>query len=641
MQPRRNFRTPRLLLGCVISITLLLIAIPLTCSTSRAGAATKAATLRIADVPGEAPNYIFPFLTLAYASTANTLFQYMLFRPLYWFGTGSKPVLNERISLARAPVFSDGGRSATITLKTYKWSNGASVTSTDVLFWMNIWHQKPTGSVAWSRGGFSLPTDLASFKITSPTTFTMTFTRPLNRQYVLYNELSAITPIPLTWTRAKLTAAPGSSGCARAPYGTKDAACHAVYVFLSEQSGYDPTNPETTAVTNGALTRYSTNPLWSVVDGPWKLSSYKATGPAIFTRNSHYSGPNSPHYRTVTFEPFTTERAEFDALAAGTIDVGLLPASQVTDPTKAPTQASQALRRGKNNPRLSKAFQLAPVPRWGLEAVLLNFDSNGDTGAAGPILRQSYVRQAMQYSIDQRRIIDSLMKGYGVPDYGPIPVWPQNSYTSSFEKENLNSYYPSRARALLKSHGWKLVAGGPDICESPGSGRKDCGPGIKKGAHLAFTVLVTNTSTENTNIFNAEKGEWATIGIAATPRPLTVNAVLGQLAPCPKGCPWEMVFYGPGEPYKPVFYPVGQANFSPGGGFNVGDFSTNTATKMILKTITTNVDLTEYENYLAKQSPWLWEPVPVTLYEFRNGIQHPALDPLGTNTPATWRPPKS
>ena len=62
---------------------------------------------------------------------------------------------------------------------------------------------------------------------------------------------------------------PNSGGCAAAAYGTADAACAAVYTFLSKQAGYDPANPK---APNNSLSTYATNPLWQVVDGPFHLT---------------------------------------------------------------------------------------------------------------------------------------------------------------------------------------------------------------------------------------------------------------------------------------------------------------------------------------------------------------------------------
>ena len=68
-----------------------------------------------------------------------------MYRPLYWFGNGSKPLLNPSLSLANEPTWS--GNTATITLKHYMWSDGTPVTATDVMFWLNM--LKAVGPTDW------------------------------------------------------------------------------------------------------------------------------------------------------------------------------------------------------------------------------------------------------------------------------------------------------------------------------------------------------------------------------------------------------------------------------------------------------------------------------------------------------------
>src|ERR1035441_101385 len=76
--------------------------------------------------PSVTPNWIFPFASLSYFSTYNlTDFQYLMYRPLYWFGqiSSSNPTFDEQLSLAAAPVYSDGGKTISLSLKGWKFSN--------------------------------------------------------------------------------------------------------------------------------------------------------------------------------------------------------------------------------------------------------------------------------------------------------------------------------------------------------------------------------------------------------------------------------------------------------------------------------------------------------------------------------------
>ncbi|MGD0195574.1 MAG: ABC transporter substrate-binding protein, partial [Candidatus Dormibacteria bacterium] len=76
-------------------------------STSSTGLAVKKTTATFAELPGSQPNYIFPLAALQYFSVANlSQFQYLMYRPLYWFGDNGQVQLNTSLSLADTPVYS-------------------------------------------------------------------------------------------------------------------------------------------------------------------------------------------------------------------------------------------------------------------------------------------------------------------------------------------------------------------------------------------------------------------------------------------------------------------------------------------------------------------------------------------------------
>src|SRR5277367_2630566 len=147
--------------------------------------------------PSTVPNYIFPFDSSTYFSVTNSEdFQYLLYRPLYWFGNGSSPTLNASLSVANAPVYS--GNKITITMKGWKWSDGTAVTAQNVVFWIHM--LQAVASSDWGAfvpGGF--PTNVSDVKATSSTTLTMTMDKAYFPTWFTYNELSQITPMPQAW----------------------------------------------------------------------------------------------------------------------------------------------------------------------------------------------------------------------------------------------------------------------------------------------------------------------------------------------------------------------------------------------------------------------------------------------------------
>src|SRR5580658_8324235 len=98
--------------------------------------AQHAGTITWAEPPGTAPTWILPITTsAAYSVNDTTQFSWELWRPLYWYVNGVAPAEDPAMSLADQPVWSNGDKTVSITLKSnYKWSDGQPVTSQDVLF---------------------------------------------------------------------------------------------------------------------------------------------------------------------------------------------------------------------------------------------------------------------------------------------------------------------------------------------------------------------------------------------------------------------------------------------------------------------------------------------------------------------------
>ena len=611
------------------ALTMGVITVAPTLATSAGAASSSVVTW--AEAPQSPPNYIFPFMGLQFFSVSNiNQFQFLMYRPLYWFGNGTSPNLNPSLSLASNPTYSNNNTTVVVKLKNYKWSNGESVTAQDIMFWMNMLHADKENWADYSSG--ALPDNLKSVTVDSPTQVTFTLTSSTNPYWFTYNELSQITPMPVAWDIAATGAAPGSGGCSAAAYGTADAKCDAVYNFLSKQAGYDPANPEGT---NNSLSTYATNPIWQVVDGPWKLTKFDSSGNITMVPNKTYSGPVKPTISQFKEVPFTTDSAEFNALVSGSIDVGYLPAQNITSPTSDPLNPSE------NNSRLSGNYNIYASPSWAVNYFPYNFNSNANSGNAGPIINQLYFRQAMQTLVDQPLYIKKISKGYGIPTYGPVPVAPKNSFASSYEKSNPYPYNPGKAKSLLSSHGWKVVPNGTSTCQNPGTGSNQCGKGIAKGAKLAFNLEYASGSTSLTQLMNAEKSSWAQAGINITLNSASFNTVLGNAVPCSStesACSWTLENWGGGWIFAPDYYPTGEAIFQTNAGSNSGDYSNTTNDNNIQKTISTNQSLTQYENYLAKQLPVVWQPNSVAVVEVKKSLKNVApFDPLQQLTPERWR----
>ena len=65
-----------------------------------------------AEPPQATPNFILPFYPAQLCSVDNIeQFQFLMYRPLYWFGDNGQVQLNPSLSLADAPVYSSDGKS--------------------------------------------------------------------------------------------------------------------------------------------------------------------------------------------------------------------------------------------------------------------------------------------------------------------------------------------------------------------------------------------------------------------------------------------------------------------------------------------------------------------------------------------------
>src|SRR5579863_5670591 len=288
--------------------------------TSSSGSPTSTApavaggTVRVALPANTTLNWIWPYTPITNANEYNAEgFQMLLYRPLYMFGNnGPSVAVNYPLSLADAPTYSADGLTVTITMKGWKWSNGETVNASDVIFWLNMMKAEPANFYGYVPG--LLPDNLASYSATDANTLVLHLKSPVSSIWFTYNQLAEITPMPAAWDVTAAGAAAGSGGCAADTAADKWAKCTAVWNFLTAQAK----NAKT----------YATNPIWGVVDGPWKLSSFStaASGPVTsFVPNPAYSGSPQPKLAGFTYYAYTDDTTEYTAMKTGQLDVGYIP----------------------------------------------------------------------------------------------------------------------------------------------------------------------------------------------------------------------------------------------------------------------------------------------------------------------------
>jgi peptide/nickel transport system substrate-binding protein len=577
-------------------------------------------TVTYAMQPGGQASYAFPFISVAQAAQFSVYnvndFQYLMYRPLYWFGTGVNPYLNSQLSLAEPPSYS--GHTVTITLKpNYKWSNGESVDAQDVVFWMNMMFAESTSQTnAWiGTTPDGLPGDVTNVRAVSKYVVTMDITSPqYSETWFTNNELSQITPLPTAWDRT----ATGASDCV-----TDVNSCNAVYEYLNSQSS--------------DLASYgTTGSLWQVVDGPWRVKSLDSSGNLTLLFNTRYSGPVAPHHITRLVEvPFTTESAEYnvlqDPVGSQTLDVGYLPT--VDAPVPPP---------GANvgpNPSSLSDYGLTAVYPWEISYYPYNFNNP----AAGPIFSQLYFRQAFQYLVDQEGVINGPMHGYGKVITGPVATYPQTSYLSPALAKDGDPWTLNipAAERLLKDHGWvSQGAGKPLVCGNPGNGPTQCGPGVTAGAALNFTLMYATgiDYMESSARELASNASLAGIQINLDPEPF--NTVTGD-AFDPTNTSWQLAEWGSWT-YDPDYLPTGETLFLGGSANNAGNYNNAQNNSDIGATLQARTPsqfdtaMYTWENYLSGQLPVVYMPNAATLVETIKGLDIGPQNSALMITPEMW-----
>ncbi len=569
--------------GSITSTTGAFGSVPAASGTPTAG------TITWAEPPGSAPTWILPVVPGADFTVYSTSdFSYESWRPLYWTQNGVSPSINQALSLAYTPTYSNGDKTVTIRLKTnYKWSDGQPLTSKDVLFFIDEVRAAVRESGAnWGSysPGLGIPDQVVGASTPNATTLVLNLNKAVNPLWFTDNNLALIQPMPVhAWAKA--------SASGPVLDFTNPADAKAIYDFLAKESGSTGT--------------YATNPLWQVVDGPYRLTAFNnTTGAYTMAPNPSYGGPKSKIVPTLQAIPYTSDTAEFNAVLSHSIDIGYMPQTDVPQ-----------LARVK-----SAGYHVFGYPDWGFTYVNYNFADK--TGDFNNIINQLYVRQALAHLEDEEGYVKAFFHGAGGLAYGPVPAVPVSPYSPTNALTNPYPFSISAAGNLLKSHGWNVVPGGTSTCAKPGTGPGECGSGIPAGTKLAFNVLYINDPA----IFGEQLTDWASdakkVGIAIALQAGTFNHVV-DVADDP-GSPktinqWAMSDYGgfTNDPYPTTF-----GIFNTAGTDNGGFYDNAEANKLINASVTGgNPNAVKAEaSYLTQQQPSLFQPNPDNIIVWKDNV---------------------
>jgi peptide/nickel transport system substrate-binding protein len=560
-----------------------------------AGAIQNGGTVTFALPTDSTPNYIFPlFGPSSYLSYNIYDVQDLLWTPLYWYGQTGSVTLDTSLSLAKPPVYEDGDTAVKITLNKAEWSDHVPVTSRDVEFWINLVKAEKDNYGAYSPGGF--PDDIKSVTLDGPSALTLSLSAAYNPQVFTYGQLSLLTALPQqAWDKTSATGKVGN-------YDMTTAGAKAVYNFLNGQSKDQST--------------WAKNPLWKVVDGAWTLASYTAEGQATFVPNKAYVGPDKPHISKLIEEPFTSDVAELDAVRAGTVDYGYLPAEDVKQ---------EASFR-------SAGDTVSTWSNWASYYFVLNYTD----AKTKPILSELYVRQALQSLIDQPAWIKDFWGGAASPTYGPTPITPPSDFVSAAERVNPYPYSPAHAKELLSSHGWKVVPNGATTCVKPAL----CGTGIKAGEGISLSLYTISGQLAQQEEVQSLQSEMAEVGIKTTLHIEPIDSYYSTIIACKPhaSCPWDIAANGWG--FWPSPYPDPSIFLGTGSEGNNGSYS-SAALDALFERSKHAASLGDYydaENYARVQLPVLWDPTPPNQISVISPKLHGVLpqNPTVAITPQLW-----
>ena len=590
--------------------------------TADIGTPVSGGTAYWAEQPLSPPNYIFPLVSGAYYSNENVNdFQTLMYRPLYWYGDRESPGVDYALSLGNAPVYSDHDRVVTMSLKRARWSDGGPVSARDVIFWINLLKANKADWASYVPGGF--PDNVVSSRAVGERTVRLHLSRSYNPIWFTNNELSQITPLPINWD---VTQAPSGDGlvATSGPSGLPDtspAGARAVYRFLNRQAKN--------------VSGYASSPIWSIVDGPWKLESLTASGEATFVPNPKYDGPDRPHLASFVELPFTSETAEFSVLRAGTatgdaggsapqISAGYVPDSDVP-------QASALKGQG---------YRLTEFQPYGFDY----FEPNFNNPVVGPVLRQLYFRQAFQHLVNQPGWIHAYYERVGVPTYSPVPAQPSNPYANGRARTNPYPFSVRTAKRILRAHGWNVIANGTTTCQHPGTGLGQCGAGIPRGKPLRFSLMYPGGMSATDGAMVDLQSVAREVGIRIALREVTtatIDAEIERCRPHSAACDWQLGQYGSAWVFAPDHYPTGEEIFQTGALGNVGSYSDPAIDRLIAATTKISAGgaqraLDAYANAVRLALPDFWQPSPGTLMTFQSNLAGATPNAYGFLSPEEW-----
>lgn len=466
----------------------------------------------------------------------------LLYAPLLWVNRHLQ--INYALSVASGVHVGPRHRSYTVTLgRHWRWSDGRRVTAADVAYTYSTIVRLGPRFDNYGTGG--IPTDVASFRVINPYTIRIVTIHPVNPVWFELNGLAMLIPLPAhVWSRFSIPV---------------------LYDRMAKLS------------------------FFHVVDGPFRLQSFRPGRYLTLVPNRRYSGINKPFLDRLVFRFLHSPESVFFALRAHRLQAGNLPPS---------------LYMARHQLADYRTYTAGPV--WGFNYMGFNY-SNPRIA----FVQDVRVRQAIQHAINQNLLIKVLYDGHGVRDYGPIPPVPATFMSPKARAlEKRGDYDPSLARQLLRAAGWQQ---GPH------------GIRTRDGKRLIFTLALPPGTTRGPTLI---KEMLAQVGIDMRLREEPFNQILAQTEDLHNKT-WQAVYLAWG--LSP--YPSGGNIFACGAANNFYHYC-NPALDRLLHAVTMDSGkqaLYRYEDMFTRDQPLIVlpeYPIIVEVNRRLHGLSR-AFTPIG------------
>ena len=240
---------------------------------------------------------------------------------------------------------------------------------------------------------------------------------------------------------------------------------------------------------------------------------------------------------------------------------------------------------------------------FGFDYFNINMSPNAPNGI-GKAFDTLPVRQALQYGIDEKGIIQHIFHGYGVIDDSTLAPAPKTSFFNPALNTQPYPYNPALGKKILEKNGWTMQNGVM----------------TKNGVKLEFTLIYASGSHSGTDMVQLMKNDWAKEGIVVNLVSAPFDTVVSynqSNATKWAAVDWDQGNLGGwtyGEPY-----PSGGGLFGTGCAANSGGYSNATMDSLIQATYQPGTQqqalqrLYAYQMYAAQQLPGAiflpWEPL--------------------------------